>query len=139
MNETSRTAAYWVAENFFWVFVAILFLNMLQRRGQKRAEKKRFATLYLGLGAFAFYVAGLIILELGLTDLLLIPSGLLILGVLYYYRDQTFPFRLHCRETGERLSWEEIIYDDSNLSAKAKERHSREDSPTEGEDGSDPD
>lgn len=127
MDETGQVAAMWVAENFFWVFIGILFLNMLQRRHQEEAEKKRFATLYLGIAAFAFYVAGLVIVELNLTDLLLIPSALLILGVVYYYREHTWPFRLHCRETGERLTWNEIIYDDSNLCAKAKERRSKED------------
>ena len=101
---------------------------MFQRKHQNKAERKRFATLYLGVAAFGIYIAGLTFVEYGLSDLFLIPVLAIIGTVLYVYREHTFPFRLRCRETGERLTWEEILYDDSNLSEKAKQaREERED------------
>lgn len=123
MDQSTQVISNWIAEHFFWVFLAILFLNLLQKRRQGRAERKRFATLYLAIAVFGIYVVGLTIVEFGLSDILLIPAVLIIGGVLYYYREHTFPFALYCRETGNRLTWEEILYEDSNLSAEARRRH----------------
>jgi hypothetical protein len=123
MDQSTQIVSNWIAEHFFWVFLGILFLNLLQKRHQGRAERKRFATLYLGIAVFGIYVAGLSIVELNLPDLWLIPAVAIIVGVLYRYREHTFPFTLYCRETGQRLTWEEILYDDSNLSAEARKRH----------------
>jgi len=131
--ESTTIISNWIAENFFWVFIAILFLNMLQRRHNETASKKRFATLYLGIAAFGVFVAGTSIVEFSLSDIYLIPAVGIIGTVLYIYRDHTFPFRLYCRETGKRLTWEEILYDDSNLSAEAKEKKSEEKNEESGE------
>lgn len=114
--------ATWIAENFFWVFLGVFFINMLQKRHQQRAANKRFATLYLGIGVFGIYVSGLSIVEFGLSDFWLIPAVAIIAGILYRYREHTFPFTLYCRESGKRLTWNEILYEDSNLSAEARAR-----------------
>mgnify|MGYP006304608603 FL=1 len=123
MDQSTNMVATWIAENFFWVFLGVFFINLLQKRRQQRAVKKRFATLYLGIGVFGIYVSGLSIVEFGLSDLWLIPAVAIIVGVLYRYREHTFPFTLYCQETGKRLTWNEILYDDSNLSAEARARH----------------
>ena len=117
---TGQIISSWIAEHFFWVFIGILFINILQRKHHKQAERKRFATLYIGIAAFGVYVAGLSVVEFNLGDWFLVPVLLLLGTILYVYREHTFPFRLTCRETGERLSWEQILYDDSNLSEKGK-------------------
>lgn len=131
MDQSTQIISNWIAEHFFWIFLGIFFLNLLQKRHQQRSERKRFATLYLGTAAFGIYVAGLSIVEFNLTDLWLIPVVLVIGGILYRYRQHTFPFTLYCRETGQRLTWDEILYEDSNLSAEARKRHEEEQSPEE--------
>ena len=120
MNESGRLISTWISENFFWVFIAILFINILQRKHHAKAERKRFATLYLGIAAFGVYVAGMSIVEFDLTDIVLRPVVAAIGAILFFFREHTWPFRLTCRETGRRLTWDEILYDDSNLSAEAK-------------------
>lgn len=133
-GETTLIVSSWIEEYFFWVFIGILFLNILQRKHHKQAERKRFATLYLGIAAFGIYIAGLSAVEFNLGDWVLIPAVLVIGAVLYYYREHTFPFRLTCKETGERLSWDQILYDDSNLSEKGKEiRHGAAPDQSDGE------
>ncbi|MFP4300399.1 MAG: hypothetical protein ACLFQZ_00095 [Spirochaetaceae bacterium] len=126
MDQSTHIISNFIAEHFFWVFLAVFFLNLLQKRRHERAQRKRFATLYLGSAVFLIYVAGLSIVEFGLTDIWLLPVVLIVGGVLYRYREHTFPFTLYCRETGQRLTWDEILYEDSNLSAEARRRHEEE-------------
>jgi hypothetical protein len=126
MDQSTQIVSGWIAEHFFWVFLGIFFINMLQKRHQQRADKKRYATLYLGIASFGIYVSGLSIVEFGLSDFWLIPALGIIIGLLYRYREHTFPFTLYCRETGKRLTWNEILYDDSNLSAEARARQESE-------------
>lgn len=104
-----------VAENFFWVFIAILLVNVLQRRHQATAEKKRFATLYLGIAAFFFYTSAQALVMYELSPYYFVPVAALIVGVVYHYREHTFPFRLHCARSGKLLNLETILFRDSNI------------------------
>lgn len=104
-----------VADNFFWVFIAILLVNLLQRRYQETAEKKRFATLYLGIAAFFVYTSAQALVMYELSPYYFIPIVGLIVGVVYYYREHTFPFRLHCPRSGKLLNLETILFRDSNI------------------------
>jgi 8-oxo-dGTP diphosphatase len=104
-----------VADNFFWVFIAILLVNLLQRRYQETAQKKRFATLYLGIAAFFVYSSAQLLVEFELSPYYFVPTVLLILGVVYYYREHTFPFRLRCPRSGKILNLETILFRDSNI------------------------
>ncbi|NBF39797.1 MAG: hypothetical protein GVY14_05225 [Spirochaetes bacterium] len=104
-----------VADNFFWVFIGILLVNLLQRRYQATAEKKRFATLYLGIAAFFVYTSAQALVMYELSPYYFVPILGLIVGVVYYYRKHTFPFRLHCPRSGKLLNLETILFRDSNI------------------------
>ncbi len=104
----------WISENFFWVFLMILVLNLLQRRNQKRAGRKRFATLYIAIAAFLLMVAAQTIVALGGNDLMMLASTAVVLGVMYHFREHTFPFRRYSRKDGRKLTWEEILYVDED-------------------------
>lgn len=107
--------SFWVAENFSWAFLAILVLNILQKRHQPRAGRKRFATLYIAIGALLFMVAGQIIVTFGGNDLILLAALCIILAVMIHFRTHTFPFYLYSRRDGRKLTWEEVLYVDEEL------------------------
>lgn len=109
-----------VADNFFWIFMAILLVNVLQRRHQKTAEKKRFATLYLGIAAFFVYTGAQALIMYELSPYYFVPILALIVGVVYYYREHTFPFRLRCARSGKLLNFETILFRDSNILPEAE-------------------
>lgn len=104
----------WVAEHFFWVFLIILLANMMQRRHQKRAGRKRFATLYIAIAALVFMAVGQFIVTSGGNDLMLLGALAGIILVMYHFRERTFPFRLYSRKDGRRLTWQEILYYDED-------------------------
>ena len=119
-----------VAEEFFWVFIGILFINLLQRRHQAQAEKKRFATLYLGIAMFFVYTSAQFIVMYEFPPSYFLAALAVIIGVLYRYRDHTFPFRLRCRRTGKILNFDTILFRDSNILPEA-ETEDEEDDETE--------
>jgi uncharacterized membrane protein len=121
-----------VAEYFFWVFIAILLVNVLQRRYQSQAQKKRFATLYLGIAAFLIYVAAMTVVTYNLSPYYFLIAVVAVVGVVYRYREQTFPFRLRCRRTGKILNMETILFRDSNILPES-ENGAPEDSEAEEE------
>jgi hypothetical protein len=86
----------------------------VQRKHQKYAEKKRFATLYLALAAFALLLGAQAILTFGGRDFFLIPLAGAVLGTLWYFRERTFPFRATSPVDGRRLTWHEILFQDNH-------------------------
>ena len=103
-----------LADQFYWVFLAILLVNVFQRRHHSKAVKKRFATLYLGAAAFVIFLMANAVVEFGLPDWSLIFGIAAVILVLYIYRSHTFPFTLRCRRSGKMLDFQTILYRDSN-------------------------
>lgn len=109
-----------VAENFFWVFIAVLFVNLLQRRHQAEAQRKRFATLYLAIALFLIYTAAQTVVTYDVSAYYFVLAVVAVVAVLYRYRAHTFPFRLRCRRTGKILNMETILFRDSNILPEAE-------------------
>lgn len=103
-----------VSEGLYWAFLATLILNLMQRRYHKQAERKRFATLYIALALFALFVSAQLAVINEWGDWVLIPALLVIVGVMAYYRERTFPFRLRSPRDGRRLTWNEVLFDDEH-------------------------
>ncbi|MFW5786210.1 MAG: hypothetical protein ACOCYC_03115 [bacterium] len=104
-----------VANEFYWVFLGILLLNVFQRRHHQTAVKKRFATLYLGGAAFAVFLIANSVVQYGLPNYGLIVGVVAVITVLYIFRRHTFPFTLRCRRSGRRLDLHTILFRDSNI------------------------
>jgi hypothetical protein len=103
-----------LAEALYVAFLGALILNIIQRRHQARAGRKRFATLYIALGLFAALLLSQGIVEFGGADWMLLPGLALIVGLLYVYRRHTFPFRLRSPRDGRKLTWDEVLFDDNH-------------------------
>jgi 8-oxo-dGTP diphosphatase len=101
-------------KNLFYLLLAVLGLNLFQRRYQKYSEKKRFATLYLAMLVLAWMILVIVMVYFRLPDLMLIPftAALVVVGVLF--RRQIFPFRLRCVQCRQTLSSKRVLFFDSN-------------------------
>lgn len=109
-----NTVNTFIAEKILYLLMAVLVLNMFQRRHQKHSQKKRFATLYIGILILALMVGSVLILYLNLPDIILIALLAVLIAVGYRFRKQVFPFRLNCVRCGQRLTGKRIIFFDSN-------------------------
>jgi len=106
--------AEFLADQFYWVFLGILLLNVFQRRHHETAVKKRFATLYLGSAAFVIFLMANAVVEYGLPDFALLIGIAAVVALLYGLRRHTFPFTLSCQHSGKRLDMHTILFRDSN-------------------------
>lgn len=109
-----RTLNVFLAGNLLYLLLAVLLLNMIQRRHQAQTLRKRFATLYIAVLLLSLMAGAIVIVYFRLPDLLLLPllAGLVLIG--YFYRAHVFPFRLRCRLCGARLPWRRILFFDEN-------------------------
>lgn len=111
-----------LADNGFWGLVAVLALNLFQRKHGKKARKKRQATLFIAIAVFGLYAFAIMVVQLKLHDLFLLIY-LAAAGVVFYiFREHILPFRLKCVSCGERLDGKELVFDDSNLCEKCREK-----------------
>ncbi len=109
-----HSIAEFIATNIFYLLLAVLLLNLLQRRYQRQSQRKRLATFYLAILILALMVAAIIVVNFRLPDLLLAPVAALLLLIAYLNRKHVFPFRLNCRKCGQRLSGKRILFFDAN-------------------------
>ncbi|MCX7786289.1 MAG: hypothetical protein N2442_01175 [Spirochaetes bacterium] len=116
-----------IAKLAYFLFMGILLLNVAQKRSGNKGLQKRTATLYLGIGILVLYLgAGAIryssrLFQIPLPDYLILAILGVVLGVLYLYRDKTFPFLRRCKKCGSPLSLNQIFMIDSNLCSRCEE------------------
>lgn len=117
-----RSVTTFISERTIYLLLAVLVLNMLQRRYQQHAREKRLATLYIAMLILAFMIGTVLIVYFALPDVLVVPllAALLLIG--YRFRARVFPFRLNCRLCGQRLSGKRILFFDSNTCEQCEQR-----------------
>ena len=101
-------------KNLFYLLLAVLALNLFQRRYQKASEKKRFATLYLAMLVLSWMILVIVVVAFRWPDWLLIPFTLAVAAVGVIFRRHTFPFRLRCARCGGSLEGKRLLFYDSN-------------------------
>lgn len=112
VNNTAITA--WITERVYWVFLGMMLLNVLQRRHQKQAQKKRVATLIIGITLFGILVVGQVIIQFGGADWMFYFAIVAAIGGIYYYREKAFPFRFRSPRDGRWHSFQEVLFDDEH-------------------------
>ncbi len=122
------TVSQFVSNNIFWLFVAILAVNLFQRKYLAVGERKRFATLYMSMVVLAVMAFSALLLQFSLPDWLFLPFIALLAGTVWVFRAKIFPFRRRCARCSVKLPFDRILYYDNNLCAEcdAKEREARE-------------
>ncbi len=108
---------YTVADHGPWLVVALLTLNLGQRRHLEHGERKRLATLYLSLLVLGIFGAAQLILLYDWPSALLLLAVAAVVAVAVTNRAYVFPFRLNCRACDARLSVKRIVFYDSNRCA----------------------
>ena len=103
-----------LAKNTFYLLLAVLALNVFQRRYQQYSQKKRMATLYLGILILVFMVGAILVANFELPDVLIIPLAAAVILLGYVKREHVLPFRLNCRRCGQRMSGKRILFFDAN-------------------------
>jgi hypothetical protein len=109
-----HSVTLFLAKNIFYLLLAVLALNMFQRRYQQYAQKKRMATLYLGILILVFMVGTILIVNFKLPDVLIFPLAAAVILLGYAKREHVLPFRLNCRQCGQRMSSKRILFFDAN-------------------------
>lgn len=103
-----------INDNYLWVLVGILLLNMSQRR-LPDSDRKRRSCIWLLLLCMFFQLSVLFILHKQLNHHLAWISAALCVLFGFIFRKHVWPFRLHCVRCGRRLDWEHIVGHDDNL------------------------
>jgi len=111
-----------VVEYFYWVFIAVLVVNLMQRKYRREVLKKRAATLYVAVVVFAFYIYAYGVIHFNFSDLLLIPYVAVAATLFAVYRRVLFPFAYRCKSCRLPLDFNRILYSDSNLCSQCAEK-----------------
>jgi len=124
-----------IANNYLWFLVAILVVNMYQRKHVPRSNAKRISTLIIASLAMLWQVFIVIIITRGWPHYLAIVALALTIGIAYPFRKRILLFRTSCVECGVKLTPTQIINFDDNLCndcyAKAHPELNKEEENTE--------
>ncbi|MCK5156189.1 MAG: 8-oxo-dGTP diphosphatase [Spirochaetales bacterium] len=109
-----------ITNEMYWFVIAVLALNLFQRKHQKRSQKKRTATLIAASLVLLLNVLFVLILTFGLPQWLGIPALIVPLAIGYRFRSKIAIFKRICPECGEKLPLKVTLYFDDNLCADCR-------------------
>ncbi len=101
----------------YWVIIAVLALNLFQRKHQKRSQKKRTATLIVASLVLLLDILFVLIIQFQLPQWLGVAAIIVPLAVGYIFREKILIFKIKCPECGTRLALNDTLYFDDNLCA----------------------
>ncbi len=102
------------ADNFMWVLMVVLLVNISQRK-LNHSEKKRFATIYIAALLLLYNIIVVIVLLRELPIYLGYVAIIIPVLLGYIFRDRVWPFRIHCKKCHKKMKFERIIGGDENL------------------------
>ena len=109
-----------IADRYLWVLVAILLVNIFQRKYAPLSNRKRKATLIIAILALLWQILIVIILQQKLPHFLAIIALLVPIGVAFLLKKHLFIFKLKCPSCGTKLNYKEILYYDDNICQKCR-------------------
>lgn len=119
---------------YTWL-VLIAVIILLEQRKHKHSDRKRIAVTLLILDIFVLYLLLFTGNKLALpswTEWIFLAIAVIIPVI---FRKKFFPFAIHCRKCGKKLSVKEIIAEDDNLCQECHlESHPEEKKPCESAD-----
>ncbi len=106
-----------IADNYLWFLVAILMVNLYQRKAAPRSYRKRSATLIIAVLAMVWQILIVVIISRGLPHWLAIPALALVVAIGIPLRKRILLFRTTCVRCSAKLPATAIINHDDNLCA----------------------
>ena len=106
-----------IADNYLWFLVAILVVNLYQRKFAPRSYRKRSATLIIASYAMLWQIFIVIILSRQWPHWFAIPALALTLLAAVPFRHRILLFKTHCDGCGVQLPLTAVINFDDNLCA----------------------
>ncbi len=104
-----------IAKYFYYVFLGLILLTVIQRKYKGAGEHKRFATLIISILVFIMYIGALGIKIKQLNQGWILLPFLIDLSLIYVLRSKILIFKKTCQSCGKKLSITDIIYIDSNI------------------------
>jgi len=112
-----------ITEEMYWVIIAVLALNLFQRKHQPRSNKKRSATLIIAVLVLLLDILFVLIINFELPQWLAFPALLIPIAVGYRFRSRILLFRRKCASCDAKLSFNDILYHDDNLCPDCHKEH----------------
>lgn len=103
-----------LADNYLWIIVLILAVNMTQRK-YPRSDRKRQATVYIALFAMVLNICAVMVLAYDKPHWLVAVAAVALVALAFLLRKRVWPFRLHCVQCHARLDYAHIVGHDDNL------------------------
>lgn len=118
---SGSTISEFVAEYYFYAFLAIIVMTVMGRRYGAAFRKKRVAVLIQAVSIFVLgSVAGLIAQYEG-SDIYFVLALVVVAIVLAFpLRSRAFPYRRTCPSCGEQLDYKIIMFRDDHLCEKCQ-------------------
>lgn len=125
-------------EKMIWGVLAVLVLNIFQRRYQTKSHHKRLATIYISALILVLNIIYVMIIQYELPRWLAIPALLVPIGFAFLFRSKIMIFRRKCVSCGKPLDIQTILYMDHSLCGDCHRKiHPEEYTPTPtGDEGS---
>jgi hypothetical protein len=115
-----------IASNFFYVFLAVIALTLFQRKYGKKVLKKRLAVLFIAILVFALHINAVFVMEFKLNDAYLLIWAAVAGTLLYFKWDVIVPFKRKCVSCDRIMTFNEIVFDDSNTCEKCRPKDEEE-------------
>ncbi len=104
-----------IADNFLFILIVILLVNIFQRKYVPKSNNKRKATLFIAVLFFIWQLTIVVILQQGWPHYLAIVTLLIPIAIAYAFQDRIFIFKTKCVSCNAKLPFEVTLYFDDNL------------------------
>ena len=104
-----------ISRFLYYPIVIILLFNLLQRRFEEKSRGKRMATLLLSVIFLLLWGVSHLVVRFQWPDAVWLGSAGALIIVAVLNRKRIFPFRIFCRQCGDRLALRHILFLDDDL------------------------
>ncbi len=99
-----------VSAYFYYVFLGLILVTVMQRRRGAKGQVKRVAMLFQAIAVFLIFVASRTLALLEWPGWAFYVMVAVIGAGLYLLRDRAFPYRLNCSSCGKRLEFNQVYF-----------------------------
>lgn len=104
-----------ITDQYFWLLIALLLVNFLQKKYNPQSQKKRMAVIWIAFLTLIWYLCALIILKNQWPHWLAAIAFFFVAVVGIILRKATWPFRTTCSSCGKKLTFRQWLSQDENL------------------------